>query len=392
MRALVPRQRGLSIVELMVSVAISVAVLSALTYVYVGSRGAYRTNEALARVQETGRFALEWISRDIRRAGYMGCLSRGAPVTVFSYDKSKTPPGPAVLGVGSSLYGYESTTTQTGSAYVFPNPTTISRTGMLGDAIAFTTLDGAIAYVDDDRQSDPANTKARVSACPANNQAVFRQNDVLVVTNCQQAGIFTVSNNPGCNNTDGSFTITHANDLNSWPNNVTCPYTGVSCSADFKFDPPYNKSDRAFFAKFAQIGYFIGRNVAGRPALYRYRSTGEPAEAVVDNIEDLDFLFGVDTDNNGAIDTYMKADAVTAAGQWDRVLSVRVSLVAVSGELSVRANLAQTKGDRAAILSSQVVYLRDENGDTVVDAQAAGTDRQLRQVFTTTVALRNRLP
>ncbi len=96
------RQRGLSIVELMVSVAISVAVLSSLVYVYVGSRVAYRTNEALARVQETGRFALEWIARDLRQAGYMGCISRGTQFTIYSNPK------PTLLPTGGvGLFGYE---------------------------------------------------------------------------------------------------------------------------------------------------------------------------------------------------------------------------------------------------------------------------------------------
>ena len=67
------------------------------------------------------------------------------------------------------------------------------------------------------------------------------------------------------------------------------------------------------------------------------------------------------------------------------MLSVRVSLVAVS------SNDAKTSGGRVAPLG-QVIYLRDLDGDTVVDANAPTADGYLRQVFTTTVALRNRLP
>jgi len=91
----------------MVSVAISLAVLSALIYVYVGSRGAYRTNEALARVQERGRFALEWISRDLRRpATWLPVARRADPV--YSYDKDKG--GPPISGLGSAIYGFEKPT------------------------------------------------------------------------------------------------------------------------------------------------------------------------------------------------------------------------------------------------------------------------------------------
>jgi len=50
-------------------------VVGAVTYLYVGSRGAYRGNEGLARIQE-GRFAIDSITRDIRRSGALGCGSR----------------------------------------------------------------------------------------------------------------------------------------------------------------------------------------------------------------------------------------------------------------------------------------------------------------------------
>jgi type IV pilus assembly protein PilW len=124
---------------------------------------------------------------------------------------------------------------------------------------------------------------------------------------------------------------------------------------------------------------------------------GAAAEEVVENVEDLDFLYGVDTNNDGSVDAHMKADAMTEA-QWDQVLSVRVSLVVMSSEA-----LAETRGQAvsAAIAGGQVVYVRDEDGDSVADAQPANvsaarrdanSERSLRQVFTTTVALRNRLP
>jgi hypothetical protein len=61
------------------------------------------------------------------------------------------------------------------------------------------------------------------------------------------------------------------------------------------------------------------------------------------------------------------------------VLSVRVSLVVVSAEAALAG------GTRA-------VFLRDTDGDTVIDGQPARGDRRLRQVFSTTVSLRNRLP
>jgi type IV pilus assembly protein PilW len=384
MRAAAVRQHGLSLVELMVSVAISVGLVSSLVYVYVGSRGAYRANEALARVQESGRFALEWIARDLRQAGYMGCLSRNLPITMHAF-----PPPSALPALGSAVYGFEKATTKTGPEYVF-SPPSAAVTHVAGDVLLLFSLDDrTVAYVDSDHDAGvPANTKVAFSACPG-----FGKGETLMVTNCERAAIFSVTNDPLCKG--GTSVLSHATGTkvagNGWPKGTPCPYTQVSCSEGLGFEPPYQKSDRAIVARFSQRGYFVGRSakLADRaPALYRFDSAGA-TETVAENVEDLDFLFGVDTDGDGSVDAYLKADAVTEGGQWGRVVSVRVSLIVASGELTVQA----ARGDKSAIAPGQVIYFRDEkDDDAVVDAAPASKDRQLRQVFTTTVALRNRLP
>jgi len=341
------RQHGLSIVELMISVAISLAVLSALSYVYVGSRGAYRTNDALARVQETGRFALEWLARDLRGAGFQGCISRGTPLTIYS----RNPPGR--VDFGAAIYGYENGVDSGGNTFVNPNGTTVPR--VRGDVVVFSALrSDTIAYV---LKHDQATGNFHVD----NNCAGFMQDENLIVTDCTRAAVFTVTNTPqgAC---PGNTVLTH----------------GAGENYVSRINPTYTPGSRSFIARFALSGYYIGNNRAGRPSLYRFDTTGA-TEEVVENVEDLDLLFGIDTDSDGSVDAYRKADAI-ALGDWERVLSVRVSLVAVSGEA-------------AATTGGQVIYLRDTDADTLADAQAAAAnDRRLRQVFTTTVALRNRLP
>lgn len=67
------RQKGLTLVELMIGMALGLLVVLAVTYVFAGSRSSYRHQESLSAVQETGRIALEVLTRDIRMAGYPGC-------------------------------------------------------------------------------------------------------------------------------------------------------------------------------------------------------------------------------------------------------------------------------------------------------------------------------
>ncbi|HMN93008.1 MAG TPA: PilW family protein [Hydrogenophaga sp.] len=69
----VRRQVGLTLVELMIGVALSLLVILAVTYVFSASRASYRHQESFSAVQESGRIALEVLARDIRMAGNPGC-------------------------------------------------------------------------------------------------------------------------------------------------------------------------------------------------------------------------------------------------------------------------------------------------------------------------------
>ena len=70
-------QAGLSLIELMIGMTLGLIVLGAVLYVFAGNRASYRHQESLSLVQESGRFALELLARDIRMAGYAGCGNIG---------------------------------------------------------------------------------------------------------------------------------------------------------------------------------------------------------------------------------------------------------------------------------------------------------------------------
>ncbi|MFI8744900.1 PilW family protein [Pseudomonas sp. NPDC077186] len=65
------KQRGLSIVELLVALVISMLLLTGVVQVFFSSKQTYASNEAASRLQENGRFALEFIAQSARHAGYV---------------------------------------------------------------------------------------------------------------------------------------------------------------------------------------------------------------------------------------------------------------------------------------------------------------------------------
>jgi type IV pilus assembly protein PilW len=119
-------------------------------------------------------------------------------------------------------------------------------------------------------------------------------------------------------------------------------------------------------AGFQDIVYYIAPGASGRSALFRRIGTAA-TEELVEGVENMQITYGEDTDGDGAADSYLTANNVTNMGN---VLAVRVSLLIANP----RANVLPE--------AQSLTY----NG-TAVD----GSDRRLRQVFTTTISMRSRL-
>ncbi len=69
------RQQGLSLIELMVALTISFLVALGILQIFSASSQTYRMQEGLSRVQESGRYAAQFLQRELRTVGYEGCGS-----------------------------------------------------------------------------------------------------------------------------------------------------------------------------------------------------------------------------------------------------------------------------------------------------------------------------
>ncbi|MDP2835104.1 MAG: PilW family protein [Pseudomonadota bacterium] len=94
MRRFPPAQSGLSLIELMVAMTLGLMITVSLGYILMGSSSTYRTQSASARVQDTGRFALEFIGRNLRMAGR-------TDITPLSSDNRVGLPGGTVPITGT---------------------------------------------------------------------------------------------------------------------------------------------------------------------------------------------------------------------------------------------------------------------------------------------------
>ncbi|MBA4288527.1 MAG: hypothetical protein C0439_06025 [Pseudomonas sp.] len=133
-RTLRRTQIGLSIVELMVAMALGLLLMTGVVQVFLSSRQTYAANEAMSRMQENGRFALEFMARSARLAGYVEPVyAEARPVALVR---------PSCTGLPGSIPTELCTTTGAGNSsdsigFVFQPPIQDgARRDCLGNSIA----------------------------------------------------------------------------------------------------------------------------------------------------------------------------------------------------------------------------------------------------------------
>lgn len=77
------RMHGLSLVELLVALTVSLLLLAGVFQIYLGNRQSYETQQGINLVQEGGRFATLFMSRTIRHGGYLSSYTQ-RPGDVFT--------------------------------------------------------------------------------------------------------------------------------------------------------------------------------------------------------------------------------------------------------------------------------------------------------------------
>jgi type IV pilus assembly protein PilW len=99
-------QAGLTIVELMVSIAVGLLVVLAVTALLLSTKTGYIFQDEGARLQETGRYAIESITRAVRQAGYEN-WDTGATAMLAPPEISANIAGLDASGLKESEIGIE---------------------------------------------------------------------------------------------------------------------------------------------------------------------------------------------------------------------------------------------------------------------------------------------
>lgn len=80
---LIARQRGFTLVELMISLVLGLMVVAAAGTLFISNKRVYAASESVGRIQENQRSSFELIARDIREAGGTPCGASGSQVNML---------------------------------------------------------------------------------------------------------------------------------------------------------------------------------------------------------------------------------------------------------------------------------------------------------------------
>jgi len=339
-------QAGLSLIELMIAMALSLLLMLGVLQIFLSSKQTYTANSALTHVQESGRFAMDFITYDLRNAGYKGeCFSDVNPLIANANDDR--------FNLNIAMKGWDAQTS-------LPSwPTSLSTDKTAGtDSIIIkhaATNAGVLGT------ADIETTSTSITMTSTNSEA---SNTNVVISSALGCDIFK------------SGTVTATNIAKTGSVNFSRAYT-----------PAITK-----VLVFQSNQYYIKNGANGSPSLWRASwrngSTSAPLEnlELVEGIQDIQFEYGIGSgtgENRTVSDTaFIKANAVA---NWNDVVAVKVRLLALGNEVNVASEDQSYDREKGLIC---------KKGDSTCEAGNSFDipNRRLAQVFTSTVSVRNQLP
>ena len=107
------KQKGLTLVEMMIAFALSSILMLGLFQIFNSNKQAFGMQGGMARVQEGGRIGMEFLSRDFRNAGFMGCSTGGFGsnftnhVDVTKYANGEVKQALSIFDGDSAITGFD---------------------------------------------------------------------------------------------------------------------------------------------------------------------------------------------------------------------------------------------------------------------------------------------
>lgn len=333
------KQLGLSLVELMISITLGLVLMVGVVQMFLSTKTTFNTQQSISRIQETGRLAIEFMSKDIRAAANYGCGKSDSGNSAKALQEASLDMGGLHKNFNVAIQGYD-------SAASLPNQPNYA--GDLGIADVSTTQNIIVIRSALDAGLPISKLNQNAAIYTYTSQTAVTNNCVegictgaaVVVGDCYGSRAFKVS----------SLAIDSTNELTIVP------------TVSFDTSIPNQQFANGEVAPLKTVVYFIANGANGVPSLWQ-RTNTDPAAEILEGVEQMRIRYALST----SMDTYSTATAI--GSNWANVSSVRLELVV----RSLNDNAVETPQPY-----------------TLGGTSTTPTDRYMRQVFSTTINLRNR--
>ncbi|MDX1757272.1 MAG: PilW family protein [Marinobacter sp.] len=342
----VSAQRGLSLVEVMVALALAMILTLGLTQIFVANSQSFRMAEASSRVQETGRLATGFLAREIRNADYWGCLRDLTNLNSTLNDDS-------AFNVDALMRGLD------------------VEDGVGAGGSDRLALGGVNGNSDIEVTFQPSQQAANLRV---NESESFNDGDIVIVTNCKNGDVFEITDVKDANevvvHNAGSSTGGVGNSTQKLSTNYNDDPNGARV-----FRPRSQRfylQDNGGRRELVTDGVNVFGNLSGT-------GTYSSAVALLEDVQDFQVQLGVDSNGDDRVDSWEDSDGTAA--QADSAIAIRYSLLIRSPDDNV------TDGGVSYCYPGWL----DCESDLTLLTQVAATDTFFYRVYTTTTSLRNRI-
>jgi type IV pilus assembly protein PilW len=313
--------RGYTLVEIMVAMVITLIVMGGVYQAMVDENVNQERKENILEMQNNARVSMTSLVKDIRRAGFLGCGGTLAANTLTNSGTDATFIGkltiaqapPAGTGLARDMANYNTILKQLIDFPDFASPQTFDYLGVpLGfsddapaghDFYAEGTDALTLVFLSGETMVDPAIPMGSGTANIQLKTGAFDQDDILVVSDCENYSIFQKTNGNGLN------PVAHAAN------------TGLNGASD-DLQKNYGQGAPARVYKLNTATYFITKGDFN----FCYNNINQP---VANNIEDLQFQFLFDEDDDDDLAEEVWQDDLGAHDPQD-VRAIRIWLLAMS--------------------------------------------------------------
>jgi len=324
--------RGVTLVELMVSMVVGLIVAGAAITVFLTTSRTYQATESLGRVQENMRVAFELMARDMREAAGNPC-EKNLP----TYNVLKNPKGKWYTDFQAGIRGYEGTEAFADVAFGTSQGQRTAGT----DAIELKSAVSGVSIV----SHTPTSAQFKVATVDHG----LSDGDLALACDFGQVAVFQVSNaQPGVNDTIvhnvgtgapgncskglGFSTPANCDGANGNQYAFGCyqgKFSGGGCDGDD--DGTKNEPEDlwpAIIAKLRLTRWYIGANDRGGRSLYQTSLRSNAGILTLDNNEIVEGVRDMNLKYLLAGSTNYVDGASVAAADWasDKVVAVSADL------------------------------------------------------------------